>query len=435
MTDRILPPGNTGRGNTVALLGALCFFLSALEYVVPRPLPFMRIGFANLPLLLALNILGAKDFFLLALLKSIGQGIIGGTFLSFLFPFSLAGTFASATVMFALGKLSKLSSKGQGRERFGFAGIGCAGAMVSNAVQILLASHPAFFGEAVRLLAPPFLASGFVSGIVLGIVCQTFCRRSRWYASCLHPCSTQQAENSGPTFQDGTSSKEPSGTGRRKKSRFAGLFRADELFVCGVLLAAVFLYDGSMPGHALQFLFFCLLAFLLGKKNNYIATATLMASVVFFGLLVPHGKVLYSLGPLSITEGSLSSSFERAVTLSGLMVLSRAFIEGDLRLPGSFGRLLSRTLMLLELMREKNPLRRSVQAKTAGQGKRAAPVKSAKDKAGIMARIDAMMLELENTAAENPGGLSRQKTGRSAAGILILATIIAAAFLLGLIRF
>ena len=37
-----------------ALAAAICLFLAGIEYMIPRPLPFLRIGLANLPLLLAL---------------------------------------------------------------------------------------------------------------------------------------------------------------------------------------------------------------------------------------------------------------------------------------------------------------------------------------------------------------------------------------------
>ncbi len=43
--------------NKIAFFSALCFFLSAVEYAVPKPLPFFKIGFANLPILISLSVL------------------------------------------------------------------------------------------------------------------------------------------------------------------------------------------------------------------------------------------------------------------------------------------------------------------------------------------------------------------------------------------
>ncbi|MCL2128626.1 MAG: Gx transporter family protein, partial [Treponema sp.] len=170
----LTPQPGRERDRSLALLGGLCLFLSAIEYLIPRPLPFMRIGLANLPLLLALDIFGPKDFFLLALLKVLGQGIIGGALFSYVFLFSLAGTFASASVMYLLRRLL-------GKKHLGFTGLGCAGAMASNGVQLVLARY-FIFGPALRFIVPPFLASGFVTGAALGLFCEYFSRHSLWYA-------------------------------------------------------------------------------------------------------------------------------------------------------------------------------------------------------------------------------------------------------------
>jgi len=406
--------------NTLALLGAFCFFLSAIEYLIPKPLPFMRIGLANLPLLLALSILGTKDFFLLVLLKVIGQGLIGGTFLSFIFLFSIAGTFTSATVMYALGRLSSFGfGKGPGKRYLGFAGIGCAGAMVSNGVQLILARYMVF-GEAVRYLAPPFLAAGFVTGISLGIICEYFCRRSLWYASRTGNMDRLQTEATAD-YRGGegrlSRGEEPAKPlpreerRLRRSRRWDGLFNADELFVAGLLMALIFLYDRSLLGHFVQFLFFCLLVWFSGRKNNLLATVVFIAGIVFFNLLVPHGRVFFALGPLEITQGSLLSGLKRAFTLSGLMMLSRACVKNDLRLPGSLGSLLAKALRMLELMRKKIPLIR---------------------RGHVFAGIDGMMLEMETANLGGPGDIPQKKPRRNIKGILLLGAMVILTAAMGL---
>ena len=45
-----------------AWFGALCFFLSAMEYMIPKPLPFLRLGLANLPIMLAVEVLPLPAF-------------------------------------------------------------------------------------------------------------------------------------------------------------------------------------------------------------------------------------------------------------------------------------------------------------------------------------------------------------------------------------
>jgi heptaprenyl diphosphate synthase len=158
---------------TLALLGACCLFLSAVEYMIPKPLPFMRIGLANFPLMIALDMFPFYSFFALVGIKVFGQALITGSLFSYVFLFSLAGTFSSALVMYRL-------RQRLGREKISFVGIGVAGAMVSNIMQIALARF-FIFGDSVRYITPFFLGAGIVTGIALGIFCEVFIRRSKFY--------------------------------------------------------------------------------------------------------------------------------------------------------------------------------------------------------------------------------------------------------------
>ena len=47
----------------VALLAAFALFLSTVEYMIPKPIPFMRIGLANLPLIIGLGVLTYREYF------------------------------------------------------------------------------------------------------------------------------------------------------------------------------------------------------------------------------------------------------------------------------------------------------------------------------------------------------------------------------------
>ena len=156
----------------VSLLGAFCFFLSAVEYMVPKPLPFMRLGIANLPILLAADLLPLPWYLALALVKVFGMSVISGSLFSYVALFSLAGTLTAALAMWAARRAFK--------DKIGAVGISILGAVSSNAVQILLATV-LVFGEAARLIAPPFLAMGLVTGALLGVFADRFANRSRWY--------------------------------------------------------------------------------------------------------------------------------------------------------------------------------------------------------------------------------------------------------------
>jgi heptaprenyl diphosphate synthase len=156
-----------------ALLGAFCFFLSALEYMVPKPLPFMRLGIANLPILIAVDLLPLPWYLALALVKVIGMSIISGSLFSYVALFSLAGTLTAALVM-------RGARKAMG-QRVSAVGVSILGALSSNALQVAVAGLVAF-GDAARLVAPPFLATGLVTGTLLGLFAESFMKKSLWYA-------------------------------------------------------------------------------------------------------------------------------------------------------------------------------------------------------------------------------------------------------------
>ncbi len=162
------------RLDLVAFMGALCLFFSTIEYLFPKPFPFFRLGLANLPVLLALDLFSPGYVLLLVLLKVVGQGLVSGTLASYVFLFSLSGSFASALVM--------LLAHRAGRRWISLVGVSLFGALASNVVQITL-SVTFIFGSSAWVIAAPFLGLGVVSGLVVGVFAERFRRRSRWLAS------------------------------------------------------------------------------------------------------------------------------------------------------------------------------------------------------------------------------------------------------------
>jgi heptaprenyl diphosphate synthase len=393
----------TGPGNRIlALLGGLCLFFSLIEYLIPRPLPFMRIGLANLPLLLALDLFPAGEFALLVLIKILGQGIVSGTLFSYVFLFSLAGTAASACAMYGLRRLF-------GAKRTGFAGIGAAGAFLSNAVQLVLARY-VIFGPAVRFLVPPFLAAGVISGFGLGLFCGIFTVRSRWYRMVLSgeaaPPADADAAVSADVQADSASALRNRARIKRQEN-WDRLFPAGDLFIAGFLMMCFFLFNSSVSARFLQFLLFSFLAFLSGKKTNPLVTLFVMPGVVFFNLLAPYGRVLFEWGPFRITGGALLAGLRRAFTLEGLFMLSGACIRPGLALPGKIGALLAESFGMLGALQKQ---------------------KTALKPGHIIEGIDKLLSGLEPLEkSEISAGTSG---GRRAGGIVLLALMVSAAAVL-----
>ena len=161
----------TEKREVIALLAAFCMFLSIIEYLIPKPLPFMRIGLANLPVLISLVMLKPQETLLLVALKILGQGFVNGTLFSYIFLFSAAGSFASGIVMLLSYRLLM--------KHITMIGICVLGAMASNLVQLYIASH-IIFGKAAYLIGPPFLVVGIISAVILGWFAEKFIDKSLW---------------------------------------------------------------------------------------------------------------------------------------------------------------------------------------------------------------------------------------------------------------
>lgn len=156
----------------ISFLAAMCLFLSAVEYAIPKPLPFLRLGLANVPILLALTKLSPKKVLFLILLKVLGQGFISGTFFSYIFLFSASGSFTGGLAMLAAHRFLK--------KHISYIGISLAGAMGNTAAQLIL-SQLVLFGDGTRFIAPILLITATITGIVLGLFTNLFAGKSRWF--------------------------------------------------------------------------------------------------------------------------------------------------------------------------------------------------------------------------------------------------------------
>ena len=166
-----------GGRRLAAFLAALAFFLSTVEYMLPRPAPFMRLGLANLPLLLAVDLLPFGSYIALALVKVVGMSVLTGSLFSYVALFSLAGTLASALAMRGLRAMA-------GPRSLSYVGLCVAGAVSSNLAQVALA-RVFVFGDSARFMAPAFVGLGLVSGLALGAFTQAFASKSAWLAGIL----------------------------------------------------------------------------------------------------------------------------------------------------------------------------------------------------------------------------------------------------------
>jgi heptaprenyl diphosphate synthase len=131
------------------------------------------------------------------------------------------------------------------------------------------------------------------------------------------------------------------------------LFPARSLCAAGLCIMPALVFNPDTGCRIIQFFLFWFFAWLAGKKTHPGPTFLVIFAVTAFNLLVPYGRVLAAWGIFRITEGALMMGLRRAVTLEGLLMLSRAAIRRDLRFPGSFGALAGESFRLLALIQER----------------------------------------------------------------------------------
>lgn len=344
------PPGTTveasldAAASRLPILAALSLFLSTIEYMIPKPLPFIRLGLANAPLLIALR-LPLSQFFTLVFVKILGQALISGTLFSYIFLLSLSGTALSAAAMYLL-------RRAVSEKYMSLAGVSITGALVSNVTQVALA-RSFFLGPGALYIMPPFLAMGTVSGTALGLFCQHFTAKSRWY-------SGAPVETGAPPPEAAASQ---AATGKRRSPPLfdTGRLPPAPLFAAGLLLSALMLFAEAPLTRTALFLVFLLAAIVTGKAGKLIVTLIFFAVIVLFNALLPYGRVIWRLGVFSLTEGALLQGIGKAATVEGLVMLSRVTVSPGLRLPGRVGALLAEAFTLLNRLLERKG---SIHAKT-----------------------------------------------------------------------
>ncbi len=139
----------------------------------------------------------------------------------------------------------------------------------------------------------------------------------------------------------------------RRREAVLDLFPSTTLFIAGLLTMPALLFNPSIPLRIVQFVLFWLCAWSVGKRTSLLNALIVSASIVAFNLLIPYGPVLAAIGSFRITQGALLAGLEKAVTVEGLIMLSKATIRSDLRLPGRFGALIGESFRYLELIMER----------------------------------------------------------------------------------
>lgn len=148
------------------LLIALAFIFSYIEFLLPINLgvPGVKLGLANLVVMIALYTMGIGDAAAISLIRLVLVGITFGNFAAF--AYSLAGAALSLLVMIIAKKTDKLSTLG----------VSVLGGVFHNVGQIIVAIIVLETGRLIYYL-PLLIISGLVAGILIGILTAEIIKR------------------------------------------------------------------------------------------------------------------------------------------------------------------------------------------------------------------------------------------------------------------
>lgn len=282
------------RNKSLAYLCSLTLLFSYAEMILPRFVPFFRLGFANTVILIALDI-DFGSFIVLSVLKAVAASLMGGTLFSPFFLISLAQSVVSALVMRLLYKLIS-------KKLLSLYGISIAGSASSALVQIGLASF--YIGKGTFSLLGSMLIFNTISGALTAFLCEKL----------------QIKEN-----LDFTKIPETEAASQSPQNRTTPALQ---------IILAILLLSLSASIFFIKNLIVLICAFVLSliaqklckRKIFFIPHLSLWLFIFISMIFVPNGEVLLKFWIISITKGSLSLALQKALILSTVSALSQCAV-------------------------------------------------------------------------------------------------------------
>ena len=290
--DRAVTDRETDR---LAVLTACACVLQVAESMLPHPIPGVRFGLANLITLIALIRIGAAAAIKITVLRTLVSSLVLGTFLGPSFLLSLSGGLVSTGVTILLYRMSL----GRSPVRFSLVGISVAGSVVHVLTQVTIVYLLLVPNAGIWLLWPWLALSALVMGVLTGVIAMQVSRR-------LDAGAELDAERVGAVEQ-----VSPQGQFVPGKSLLHRASPAVKIVaVAAIAIALVFVKSFLFHAAVLALLLAATLVArprLSGLGRNFKRLASLLlVSLLIPVAFTPWGRVLFRLGPLTVTvEGVL----------------------------------------------------------------------------------------------------------------------------------
>lgn len=138
----------------------LSSFIAAVENMFPRPVPYFRIGFSFIIVLMVIDVFKVRELILLILIKNISVAIVFAYIFTPPFYLGLCGGITSIIIMKLMSYL---------KNTFSIFGISLAGSLISNLSQAFLSKYLFSLPDISFLIVPVFVLS-LITGSIVGII-------------------------------------------------------------------------------------------------------------------------------------------------------------------------------------------------------------------------------------------------------------------------
>ena len=280
--------------NKVAYFGALSLLLSYFEMMLPRFIPFLKLGLSNSVVLLALDF-DIQSFAVLLFVKNFAVCLTAGTLFSPFFLISLCQTISSGFLMFAMNKM-----KGRWISVFG---ISIFGSVASGIAQILLCSL--YLGRGVFSFLGIVTVFSIFSGIVTAVASKLIHIPDNFEFAVEKTENASEEKKFGPKF----------------------------LVFVGIFLVATFASRWMWLSVALA-ISALVLQKCSGRKILILPYVGLWSFVLISCLISPSGKVLFDFHGFSLTDGALLLGIQKALKLTAAFSISQVAANIKFKNPG-----------------------------------------------------------------------------------------------------
>lgn len=163
-----VPANSTRRLTLIAAFSAAGIALYVFESFIPMPLPFIKVGLANIASVLSLAIVGIGGMFAVIVLRIVVGGLLVGSFMGPAFILALSAGIASGGAM-------ALASRAAPR-LFSPFGISLIGSVVHVLVQLAVVRYAYVKSAEVFTILPLLALSALGGGLVVGFAALTLLR-------------------------------------------------------------------------------------------------------------------------------------------------------------------------------------------------------------------------------------------------------------------